>query len=85
MPLRACIALGFSLLVLNQALPAAAAGDPNVAALQVALRARGLYAGAVDGVAGPRTGAAVRSFQRRAGIAVDGVAGPQTRSALGRR
>jgi peptidoglycan hydrolase-like protein with peptidoglycan-binding domain len=85
MPLRACIALGFSLLVLCQALPAAAAGDPDVAALQVALRARGLYDGAVDGLAGPRTGAAVRSFQRRAGIAVDGVAGRQTRSALGRR
>jgi murein DD-endopeptidase MepM/ murein hydrolase activator NlpD len=85
MPLRAYIALGFSLLSLCQALPAAAAGDADVAALQVALRARGLYEGAVDGVAGSRTGAAVRSFQRRAGIAVDGVAGPQTRSALGRR
>lgn len=85
MPLRAYIALGFSLLALYQALPAAAAGDANVAALQVALRARGLYDGAIDGVAGPRTGTAVRSFQRRAGIAVDGVAGPQTRSALGRR
>lgn len=84
MPLRAYIALGLSLLVLSQALPAAA-GDANVAALQVALRARGLYGGAVDGVAGPQTGAAVSSFQRRAGIAVDGVAGPQTRSALGRR
>lgn len=85
MPLRAYLALGFSLLALCQALPAAAAGDANVAALQVALRARGLYDGAVDGLPGPRTGAAVRSFQRRAGIAVDGVAGPQTRSALGRR
>jgi murein DD-endopeptidase MepM/ murein hydrolase activator NlpD len=85
MPLRAFIALGFSLLALCQAFPAVAADDANIAALQVALRARGLYGGAIDGVAGRQTGAAVRSFQRRAGIAVDGVAGPQTRSALGRR
>ena len=60
-------------------------GSPSIAALQVALRAKGLYSGTVDGFAGPGTRAAVRSLQRRAGIAVDGVAGPQTLSALGRR
>src|SRR6266540_3687442 len=63
---------------------AAAAGKPNVAALQVALRARGLYVGTIDGLAGASTSLGVRRFQRRAGIAVDGVAGPQTRRALGR-
>jgi peptidoglycan hydrolase-like protein with peptidoglycan-binding domain len=62
----------------------AGAGNPNVAALQVALRARGLYGGTIDGVVGPGTTAGVRRFQRRAHIAVDGVAGRQTRRALGR-
>jgi murein DD-endopeptidase MepM/ murein hydrolase activator NlpD len=71
------------LLCLVLAAPAAA-GSPNVAALQVALQARGLYAGTIDGLGGPATTAAVRRFQRRARITVDGVAGPQTRRALGR-
>src|SRR3954453_18305089 len=60
-------------------------GSPSIAAVQVALRAKGLYSGTVDGVAGPGTRAAVRSLQRRAGISVDGVPGPQTLGALGRR
>ena len=64
---------------------AASAASANVAALQVALRARGFYAGTVDGVAGPATTAAVQRLQRRRGLPADGVAGPQTRRALGRR
>lgn len=60
------------------------AGNPDVAALQVGLRSRGLYAGTVDGVLGPSTEHALRRFQRRARIAADGVAGPRTRKALGR-
>ena len=62
---------------------AAARGDAAVAALQVGLRHNGTYAGAVDGVAGPATVAAVRSLQRSAGLPTDGVAGAQTRAALG--
>jgi murein DD-endopeptidase MepM/ murein hydrolase activator NlpD len=62
---------------------AGAATAPDLAALQVALRDRGLYAGAVDGIAGPETDAAVRAFQSRAGLVVDGIAGPATRAALG--
>jgi murein DD-endopeptidase MepM/ murein hydrolase activator NlpD len=64
---------------------AARMGSPAIAAVQVALRAKGLYSGDVDGFAGPGTRTAVRSVQRRAGIAVDGVPGPQTLRALGRR
>jgi peptidoglycan hydrolase-like protein with peptidoglycan-binding domain len=64
--------------------PALGMGSPSVAALQVALRAKGLYAATVDGLRGPRTSAAVRRFQRRRGLAVDGVVGPHTRHALGR-
>ena len=63
----------------------AVAASARTAALQVALKARGLYPGAVDGVRGPLTRAAVIRFQRRRNLAVDGVAGPQTRAALGRR
>lgn len=35
-----------------------------------------------DGVAGPATASAIRSFQEHAGITVDGVVGPQTVAAL---
>jgi hypothetical protein len=49
----------------------------SVVALQKAL---GIPA---DGVYGPQTAAAVRTFQRNHGLAVDGVAGPATMSALG--
>jgi peptidoglycan hydrolase-like protein with peptidoglycan-binding domain len=61
-----------------------AVGSAGIAALQVGLRAHGLYIGAIDGVTGPLTTRAVRRLQRRARITVDGVAGPQTRRALGR-
>jgi murein DD-endopeptidase MepM/ murein hydrolase activator NlpD len=68
------------------ALPASAgAASASVAATQVALRALNLYAGPVDGIAGPATRRAVRRFQRRRGLAADGVIGPSTRRALGRR
>jgi LysM repeat protein len=64
--------------------PSAAAVNPQIAGLQVALRERGLYRGAIDGVQGPRTKTAIRAFQRRRGLTVDGLAGPRTRRALGR-
>jgi murein DD-endopeptidase MepM/ murein hydrolase activator NlpD len=63
----------------------ATAADAHVAALQVALRARGLYAGSVDGLAGPATAAGVRALQAAAGLPVDGIAGPATHAALGWR
>jgi murein DD-endopeptidase MepM/ murein hydrolase activator NlpD len=63
---------------------AAAGGNPEVAALQVGLRERGLYQGTVDGVLGPETQRAVRRLQRRAGLSPDGIPGGRTRKALGR-
>jgi peptidoglycan hydrolase-like protein with peptidoglycan-binding domain len=63
---------------------AAGVTNPQIAGLQVALHAHGLYKGKVDGVAGPQTAAAVRRFQRKAKLRVDGVAGIRTRVALGR-
>jgi murein DD-endopeptidase MepM/ murein hydrolase activator NlpD len=64
---------------------APAQAGSRAAALQSALHAKGLYAGTIDGIAGPGTRAAVRRFQARRGLAVDGIAGPATRRALGRR
>lgn len=63
----------------------ASASSANVAALQVALKALGLYPVAVDGVKGPFTEKGVRTFQQQRRLLVDGVAGPNTRHALGRR
>lgn len=64
-------------------IPARQAGDPAVAApspeevalvreLQAELSSRGLYDGVADGVRGPRTDSAIRSFQQQARIPVDG-------------
>ena len=61
----------------------ATASSAGVAALQVALRAHGLYAGPVDGVRGPLTRSAIVSFQRRQGILASGRVGRRTRRALG--
>jgi murein DD-endopeptidase MepM/ murein hydrolase activator NlpD len=74
------------LLLLALSLPARAAAsrDAGVAALQVALHARGLYAGSIDGLNGPLTTAAVKRFQRRAGLAPSGIVATSTREALGR-
>jgi murein DD-endopeptidase MepM/ murein hydrolase activator NlpD len=73
-------------LALAWALPpaAGAVGNADVAALQVALKARGLYGGSVDGTMGAGTEAALRRFQRRRGLVADGFVGPRTRLALGR-
>jgi peptidoglycan hydrolase-like protein with peptidoglycan-binding domain len=60
----------------------AAASSARVAALQAALKYRGLYPIAVDGVRGPFTTRGVRRFQRRRDLLVDGIAGPQTKRAL---
>ena len=79
----ACTAVALTALVAPGA--AAAAGRPDVAALQVALRGAGTYGGSIDGVAGPGTRAAVSRFQARNGLPADGAAGPATRAALGRR
>ena len=55
-------------LVLGTALSGTAAaatmGDPDVAALQVGLSRKALYAGPIDGLLGPKTAVAVRRLER---------------------
>lgn len=53
----------------------------DVSVLQFLLARHGVGR-VVDGYFGPETESAVRSFQRRSGLAVDGVAGPITLAAL---
>jgi peptidoglycan hydrolase-like protein with peptidoglycan-binding domain len=66
--------------------PAASASagnvNPQIAGLQVALRAWGLYNGPVDGIAGPLTAAGLHRFQRDMGLPT-GVADARTRAKLG--
>lgn len=59
-------------------------GRLDVAALQFRLALHGFPAGRFDGRYGERTRAAVRAFQRFAGLRVDGRAGPATLAALRR-
>jgi LysM repeat protein len=61
---------------------ARASTNPQIAGLQVALRAHGLYLGQIDGVSGPRTARALHAFQRKVGIRV-GIVDLRTRHALG--
>ena len=56
--------------------------DKDVAALQQLLAKRGFYNGAIDGVKGAQTNAAIASAQKNYGLTVDGIAGAQTLAAL---
>ncbi len=62
---------------------AAGGPDPEIAALQVSLRSKGMYFGKIDGLAGPMTAKGLRAFQRAAGLPVTGELGPRTRARLG--
>lgn len=55
----------------------------RVRQVQQALRSAGLYSGALDGIFGRGTAAAVTAFQRSRRLPVDGVVGPRTLAALG--
>ena len=54
-----------------------------VRTIQTKLQRWGYYDGAIDGVFGSETTAAVKEFQRKNGLAVDGIVGPRTLEALG--
>jgi len=72
-----------AVLLVGPSTSSAAGSNPQTAGLQVALRAQGLYRGAIDAVAGPETVAAVRAFQQQEGLPVTGLADARTRAAMG--
>lgn len=55
----------------------------NTAEVQRVLKKWGYYTGAVDGINGPLTKAAVKRFQRKYGLVADGIVGPLTAAKMG--
>lgn len=51
--------------------------------VQSRLKKWGYYTGAVDGINGPKTKAAVKKFQQRYGLTPDGIVGPLTAAKMG--
>jgi len=64
-------------------LPRLAAAQDTVRDAQQALKDKGFDPGPVDGIDGPRTRAAVRSYQEKQNINADGRLGPKTLDSLG--
>ncbi len=58
------------------------ASDSNVASVQQLLANRGFYKGAIDGIKGNQTKAAIIAAQNAYGLTPDGIAGAQTLAAL---
>lgn len=64
---------------------AAATNAEDIRAWQADLAALGFYRGAIDGIAGPETKAAVIAYQRsHPDLVEDGIVGPATRASLAR-
>ena len=55
----------------------------NTTEVQKRLKKWGYYTGAVDGINGPKTIAAVKKFQKRYGLTQDGIVGPLTAAKMG--
>jgi peptidoglycan hydrolase-like protein with peptidoglycan-binding domain len=65
------------------ALPILAQNSDTVREAQQALKDKGYDPGPIDGIDGPRTRAAVRSYQEKQNITADGRLGPKTLDSLG--
>lgn len=55
----------------------------DIKVVQTKLKKWGYYTGAVDGINGPKTIAAVKSFQKKYGLTQDGIVGPLTAQKMG--
>jgi len=76
--------LASSALVIGlSALPAMAQSGDSVREAQQVLKDKGFYTGSVDGIYGPLTRKAVRSYQHDQNLNADGRLGPETLSSLG--
>lgn len=76
--------LASSALVIGlSALPALAQDGDAVRQAQQVLKDKGFYSGSVDGIYGPLTRKAVRSYQHDQNLNADGRLGPETLSSLG--
>lgn len=51
--------------------------------IQQRLKNWGYYTGAVDGILGPKSVAAIKKFQRNNGLVADGIVGPKTAAKIG--
>ncbi|MGN0788267.1 MAG: spore cortex-lytic enzyme [Candidatus Onthoplasma sp.] len=51
--------------------------------VQTRLKKWGYYTGAIDGINGPKTIAAVKAFQKKYGLTADGIVGPLTAAKMG--
>ena len=59
------------------------AATADITEVQKRLKKWGYYTGAVDGINGPKTKAAVKAFQKRYGLTQDGIVGPLTAAKMG--
>ena len=72
-----------SLLDANAAVYKQGSTGSTVSQIQTKLKNWGYYGGTVDGIYGSRTVSAVKSFQKKNGLAADGICGSKTLAALG--
>jgi N-acetylmuramoyl-L-alanine amidase len=72
-----------SLLDANAAVYKQGSTGSMVSQIQTKLKNWGYYGGKVDGIYGSRTVSAVKSFQKKNGLAADGICGSKTLAALG--
>src|SRR5581483_3024236 len=75
--------LGLALGLALCAVPVLAQSHETVRETQQALKDKGYDPGPVDGVMGPQTRAALKSYQEKENINSDGVLGPKTMDSLG--
>lgn len=60
-----------------------ALSSSQIKTIQTKLKNWGYYTGAIDGISGPKTVAAIKLFQKKNGLVVDGIVGSKTAAALG--
>ncbi len=86
-----CLIIGISYLVTNviisnnissNAMYVATTSSQNKV-IQQRLKQWGYYTGAIDGILGPKSIAAIKKFQKNNGLVVDGIVGPKTAAKIG--